>query len=188
MTNPEGTTMLHDARQIPVLVITGPVGAGKSTVAAGISRQLDLREVAHALIDMDYLRWVHPEPPGDPFAAHLGYRNLAAIWINMQAMEPRYVVVADVVETRDQKQDYLSAMPGTTVTIVRLDVPIDLILDRLEGREDERSIDWYRARAPELQEIMVREKVADLVIDVGHRTAEEVAVEILDRVSVPASS
>lgn len=175
----EGKTLVTE--RIPAIVITGPVGAGKSTIMTAMSQLFDHQAISHVAFDMDYLRWVHPNPAGDPFAAQLGYHNLAAIWPNVQIVSPQCVLLADVVERRSQVQDYLAAMPGTDVTIIRLQVPMPLILDRLAGRENETTIAWYRQRAPELQTLMEREQVADTVIDVGHRSPEEVAAEILQR-------
>lgn len=167
--------------RIPAVVITGPVGSGKSTTMDAISERLERQSILHAAIDMDYLRWVHPHPPGDPFGAQLGYRNLAAIWPNLLGAGTRCVLLADVVESRNQVAEYTSALPGTDVTVVRLDVPLPVVLRRPEGRESESTIAWYRHRAPELQGIMERESVGDIVIDVGERAPADVAQEILKR-------
>ena len=167
--------------RLPALVVTGPVGAGKSTTMNALSELLQERGIPHAAIDMDCLRWVYPSPPGDPFASQIGWDNLAAIWPNLQTIGPRCVVIADVVERRDQSRQYRAAMPGVDVTVVRLDVPMEVILRRLERRESEQTIDWYRHRAPELQEIMERNRIGDLVINVGDRSPQDIAIEILER-------
>ena len=165
---------------IDAIIVTGPVGAGKSTVAAAVSDVLAEMQVRHAMIDQDYLRWVYPGEPGDRFNSRLGFRNLASVWTNIRETNPRCVVVADVVEDREQSlRDYRSALPGTHVSIVRLDVPLPVILERLEKRESEDSIEWYRQRAPELQGIMERGQIEDVLIDVGYRSPKEVAAEIL---------
>lgn len=178
----------HTTDGIPVIVITGPVGAGKSTVAAAISGLLERREIRHAMIDLDYLHWVLPSPPGDRFAARLGFRNLAAIWPNIRDLDPHCVIVADVVEDREASlAEYRRAMPGTTPTIVRLDVPMPVIVQRLEGRETDASIDWFRRRAPELQGIMERGKIEDILIDVGERSPHDVALEILRKTGIVES-
>lgn len=163
------------------LVITGPVGAGKTTVASAIATLLEARDIPHALVDMDALRDVYPAPEGDPFATQIGYRNLAAMWPNLRAVHPRVLILADVVETRGQLAEYEVALPGTRITIVRLDVPMPLILARLDTRERPGTLAWYRRRAPELQEVMEREQVADLVIDAGDRSPDAIAREIVDR-------
>lgn len=169
---------------IPALVIIGPVGAGKSTMMRALSELLEQRSIRHVGIDMDNLRWVYPSPPGDRFSVRLGYNNLAAIWPNFQEMEPECIVIADVVESPAGIDDYLAAMPGTRVTVIRLDVPMPLILQRLEGRESVHRVEWYRQRAPELQEIMESNHIGDLVIDVGDRSPHNIANEILQRAGV----
>ena len=68
------------------------------------------------MIDQDDLRWVYPGEPGDRFNARMGFRNLAVGWTNIRETNPRCVVVADVVEDREQSlRDYRSALPGTHV-------------------------------------------------------------------------
>lgn len=175
---------MGEQESIPAIVVTGPVGSGKSTTVDEASRLLREGAVRHAVIDMDYLRWVDPEPEGDPFAARLGYRNLAAIWPNLLDVGIRCVLIADVVESRGQKWAYEVAMPGAEVTIVRLDVTMAELERRLQRRESEHTIEWYLRRAPELQGIMEREGVGDVVIEVDCRDATDVARELIARTGI----
>jgi hypothetical protein len=173
---------------IPAIVVTGPVGAGKSTTVAAVSEELERLSIPHAAVDMDHLRWIYPRPEGDRFATQIGYRNLATIWPNFREVGVACVVLADVVESRDQTRVYEAAMPGTSVTVVRLDVPMPEIERRLQGRESEATIAWYLHRAPELRGIMEREGVGDIVIDVssasGTRQPADVAREIIERTEI----
>lgn len=170
---------------VVALVVTGPVGSGKTTTAFAIATVLERSGIPHAVVDMDALRNVSPAPAGDPFATRIGYRNLAAIWPHLRAVDPRVVILADVVEHREQVAEYRAALPGTRVVVARLDVPLPLVLERLHARESAATIEWYRRRAPELQAIMERERVADVVIDVGARSPDEVAREILRKLDIP---
>ncbi len=173
------------SEQLPVVVVTGPVGSGKSTTLDAISTRLNEAGVRHAAIDMDYLRWVAPEPEGDRFGMSLGYRNLAAVWPNFRDVGIRCAVLADVVESRGQVNAYEAAMPGASVLIARLQVAPEELKRRLHGRERPETIAWYLHRAPELQGIMEREGVGDLVIDVGSREPRDIAAEIIARAGLP---
>lgn len=176
---------ISTGRLIPVIVITGPVGAGKTTVMGAISELLDGRGIRHAAIDQDALRMVHPYPDDEPFGATVGYRNLAAIWSNLVGYGVRCVVIADVVEDRTSSQAaYTAAMPGTTITVVRLDVDLALIRERLARRDSGEGLAWSLDRAPELQAIMERNGIGDLVIDVGERTPGEIADEIVRKLDL----
>ncbi|HEU5368609.1 MAG TPA: nucleoside-triphosphatase [Ktedonobacterales bacterium] len=87
--------------RIPVLLVTGPPGVGKTTVAAEVSELLDQTGIAHAFVDVDSLRWCYPRPAHDRFRIQLAMKNLAAIWANFQAAGATCLILADVVESRD---------------------------------------------------------------------------------------
>lgn len=166
------------------IVITGPVGSGKSATATELQELLGRALKANVLYDMDFLRATYPDPIGDPFSVNLGYRVMADAWKHMQASDYgehgplRIAVIADVVETQEQRACYEDALPPARVVIVRLEVEMAEIMRRLEIRESARTIEWYRRRAPELQALMVEREIGDLVIEVGNRSPEEVATQI----------
>lgn len=160
----------------PVIVITGSVGAGKSTTSTAYCDLLNERGKRVWLVDMDYLRSVYPHPEGDRFGSALGFRNLKDMWPNVAATGVDVIVIADVVESMDKRARYQAAIPGADVTIVRLDVSVPVMLERLEKRENAHSIAWFRERAAELQEILTRNGVGDIVIQVGRdQTPDQVA-------------
>lgn len=169
-----------------VIVITGPVGAGKSTIAAALSDLLAERDIPHGMIDVDYVRWCHPAPPNDRFHAALGRRNIAAVAANYRAAGARVVILADVVEHQEQRGEYEIAIPNADVRIVRLRVPMDLIAERLKARQRDSgdSLEWHLKRAPELEAIMSAREIGDLVIDVGRRSPQEVSTEIARRLGL----
>lgn len=168
------------------IVITGPVGAGKSTIAAVLSDLLEEHEIPHGMIDVDYVRWCYPAPPEDRFHSSLGRKNTAAVAANYREAGARVIVLADVVEHQEQRAEYEMAIPDAEVSIVRLRVPMELIAERLRVRQQdsEASLEWHLRRAPELEAIMSERKIGDLVIDVGRRAPQEVASEIAMRLGL----
>ena len=167
---------------IPVLIITGPTGVGKTSVAAACADLLERRGLSHVFVDMDALRWCFPRHADDPFHMQLGFQNLAVVWANSQAAGAARVILADIVETQAQRDAYRAAIPGAQITVVRLRASIAVIHARLAGREQGESLRWHQARAIELQEQWERAPVEDYVIDTGGREIADIACDILARI------
>ena len=165
---------------VPVLVVTGPVGVGKTSVATAVSDLLSEREMPHALVDMDGLRSCYPSPEGDPFNIALAMRNLTAVWFNYREAGAARLVLADVVESQREITGYREAIPDGDVRIVRLTASISTIHARLEGRETAENLEWYRHRAVELSEQMDRAALEDARVDTEGKTLRRIAGEILE--------
>ena len=166
---------------VPVLVITGTVGVGKTSVATEVSEILWERAVAHALIDLDWLRWCAPRPPDDPFHLELGLLNLEQVWTNYRSAGAERLILVDVVETGAEVLDYKRAVPGAAIQVIRLHAALTTILRRLEGRERGASLIWHQQRAPELIAMMERNGVGDLLVDTDGRQVDAIAGELLRR-------
>lgn len=166
------------------IIITGPVGAGKTTVMATLADVLEQHSQPVAAIDMDMLRWFYPRQPGDPFGGFVGRQHLAFMAANYRTLGISTLVVADVIENYHDREAMVEALPGFTVQVIRLQVPMDLIDQRLRQRDSGEHLQWCLERAPELQHIMEAANVGDTVIDVGTRTPWEIANEIARRLGL----
>lgn len=165
---------------VSVIVISGPVGAGKTTVADAISEILCAKSVPHAVIDLDNLRYAFPRPANDWFHSALGYKNLAAVWKNYRDVGATYAVIPNVVEEVSDVENIKKAIPGARVTVVRLRAPLKTLHKNLRGREQsEKSLDWHLKRASKLHDQLEKSKVEDVVVDVVGKTPAEIAEEIL---------
>ena len=171
--------------EVPTLVITGPVGVGKTSVAAAISELLAEAGTPHAMVDMDCLRWLYPSV--ERFNVGVGLQNLAAVWTVYRAAGAGRLVLADVVESRADVAAYEAAVPGAAVQVVRLYATLPTILDRLRGREVGASLAWHAGRAAELLGQMERDQGEDLWGEAEHKSAVEIAREVLLRSRWPGA-
>jgi chloramphenicol 3-O-phosphotransferase len=174
-------TVSRQQPAIPVLVITGPVGVGKTSVAAAMSELLANATLAHALIDLDWLRWCSPSPSDDPFHIDLGLANLALVWANYYAAGAQRLILTDIVESRALLAQYQAAIPAASITVVRLQASLATIQRRLTGREVGSSLAWHQQRAAELVAQWDAQPVEDLRVDTEEKSALAIAEEILTR-------
>lgn len=170
---------------VPTLLITGPVGVGKTTVAGEAANLLAEAGVPHAFVDVDALRWCYPSPPGDRFRTGIALRNLAAVWATYRAEGLGRLILAAVLEDRAELAGYLRAVPGAAIAVVRLRAPVATLAAQVARRETGAGLEWHLARAVELAAQMDRDRVEDLLIDTADRPAVAIAREVLLRAGWP---
>ncbi len=168
---------------VPTLLITGPGGVGKTTVAYEACRQLEARGVAHAMVDADELDRIFPAPREDPHKTGLTYRNLAGVWANLRAAgAPRLILAMVAIPLEDELPNVRAAIPEAAVTVVRLRAGEECLLKRVRDREVGSGRDYQVPRTVEQACLMAREPGPDrLLVDTTGRTVWEVAREVLNR-------
>jgi hypothetical protein len=173
---------------IPVLLLTGPVGVGKTTVALEASDLLEAAGVPHAVIDVDALSWCYPTPVDDRFNDRLALRNLRCVWANFAATGAARLILARVVETRDELGAFREAVPGAELTVVRLRASNETLVRRVAGRELGSHREWSLKRAVELATLMDDRGVEDHLVETDGRTVGDVAAEVLRRADWPTAT
>jgi adenylate kinase len=168
--------------RVPVLLITGPVGVGKTAVLNEAAEILRTTEVRFTAVDLDALSYTFPAPRDDRFRSELTFRNLAALWRNARAAGSERLVLARVIEARAEVTRYGRAIPGADITVVRLRAPIRTLQRRAREREIGLGRAWSVKRAAELARIMDRARPEDILVETDRRTVGAIAREILDRV------
>ena len=186
---------------IPVLLITGPLGVGKTTVLDAVADRLRAAGVPFAAVDLDALADAYPPAPGDdPYRNGLMFQNLAAVWRNFLSAGASRLVCAYVVESRDELDRYRTAIPGAAITIARLrgtDETVQARLSRrlahsdpIDGqvRVDERARRARRAaRSRELAELMEHKHFEDLLVETDGRDVDAIARDVLQRAGWPGA-
>jgi hypothetical protein len=173
MTTDAGTTI-----PVPVLLITGAVGAGKSTVGAEVFRLLQEAGVASAFIDLAALGNGWPPPPDDPWNERLVHANLACTWANFQRAGARRLVVCRVLEARSLLRYVEAAIPGAQITVVLLRARLELLHARIRAREA-GDPEWFLDVATYLVDRLEATAAEDHTVDNEDRSITEVAAEVL---------
>lgn len=164
---------------VPVLLVSGPVGVGKTTVAQEASWLLGKAQVPHALVDLAWLGVCWPPPHDDPWNERLAHRNLACMWSNFRAAGAERLLVCRVLEARSLLRRIVEAVPGADITVIGLRAPLDVLHARIRAREAGRNAGWYLDAATYLAQKLERSPVEDYCIDTVERVARDVAREAL---------
>jgi chloramphenicol 3-O-phosphotransferase len=166
---------------VPVLLITGPVGVGKSTIAAQSADLLRQGNVPHALVDLDQLEQCWPVPADDPWNERVSHRNLACVWANFREAGAGRLILTRVLEDRSLLRRVTEAIPGAQITVVRLRAPVAVLHERIRAREA-GDPSWFLGAATHTADVFEQAGVEDHLVDNENRPATEVAEEVLRRV------
>ncbi len=166
---------------VPVLLITGPVGVGKSTVAAEAARLLREANVPHALVDLAWIEQCWPVPADDPWNERLTHRNLACMWANVRQAGADRLLLVRVLEARSLLRHVVEAVPGAEVTVVRLRAPLAVLRARIRSREASNP-SWFLGAATHTAKVLEQARVEDHLVDNEDRPVAAVAEEVLRRV------
>ena len=161
-----------------ILVISGSMGAGKTTVMGEASDLLSARGIVHAAFDLDALGIVLlPEP----LARELHCRNLATIYNNCVESGVESFVIAAAIESREVLNNLTRAMGNANVTVCRLISPLDTMAARLQVREVGMRRQQYLDRSRVLDAILDAAGVEDFRIATDGQSVTAVAQEMLLR-------
>jgi DNA polymerase III delta prime subunit len=166
---------------VPVLVISGPPGVGKTTIGWEVFDQLVAGGRYPALVDLDLLGACWPVPDDDPYNERLKAGNLAAMWPNFLTAGVRCLIAAGLIEGRPELQAYGRAIPGAVLSVCRLRAGEDELTARITARGRERGpgIGKLVERAHQVARALEGSDVADFVVDTDDGVVTDIARSVL---------
>jgi hypothetical protein len=167
--------------EIPTLLLTGTVGSGKTVVAIEIGHILEQQGKPAAVVDLDWLGWLHLRASAVT-ADELIARNLAAIWPNLREAGMSYAVLARAILGRNGLDALRAAVPEADLVVVRLTASPSAIEGRLRRRDSGQELEEHLRESMEMSRAMDREGLEDTSVANDDRSPQEVAREVLQRV------
>lgn len=140
---------------IPVLVVTGPIGVGKTAVLHEVDSLLVAPGSCHATVEMEEIArcWA---PATELARSAIAFRNLAALWSSFAAVGADRLILSALVEHRSDVEGVSHAVPGAVVTIARLHAPLPVLEERIRSREAGEAVEgeldgarWWMRRFEE---------------------------------------
>jgi hypothetical protein len=162
-----------------LLVITGSMGAGKTSALGEASDLLTLRSIVHAAIDVDSLGLAAlPTSSGNDEAM---YSNLRSVCANYASLGVTRFLLARALESRAELDLYRGIVLATDTVVCRLTADIGTMERRVRERESGVLQREYVARVAKLNAILDDARLEDFCISTENRSITEVAQEILVR-------
>jgi gluconate kinase len=170
--------MIDDER-VRALLLTGTVGSGKTAVAAEMGLLLEESELPSAIVDLDWLGWVHLGASFDG-VERLIAENLAAIWPNLRSAGVRRLVLVRALQRREAVDGLRWALPDAGLTVVRLLASRATVEERLRRRDTGAVLEEHLMQTLLMAESMDRAALEDFQVENDDRPVRDVAAEILN--------
>ncbi|MEO8394289.1 MAG: AAA family ATPase [Chloroflexota bacterium] len=165
--------------------MTGQPGAGKTAVAKELSDLLWRIREPYALIDIDELGRALLPTPTSNFNHALTVANLRAVWANFYAAGLRRLILARVILSTDDIDQYAGAIPNAHITVCLLQAPAETIRERITQREPGSSRDFLLSVTTRIAEQTAHLDLPGIRIVNDQCSINEVAREILTRAEWP---
>jgi hypothetical protein len=167
-----------------LLIITGTMGAGKTTVLGEASDILALRQIAHAAIDLDALGLAYlPSTASASKASNhsVMYSNLQSICKNYASIGVKRFLLARAIENRAELELCRGTASASNTVVCRLAASMETMQQRVKMRESGVSQREYVARVAKLNLILDGARLEDFIVTSENRSVTEVAQEMLVR-------
>ena len=161
-----------------VLILSGSMGAGKTSVMGEASDVLVSRQINHAAIDLDIV--ATPLLP-EPLSHHVYLKNVTALFNNCRSAGIDRLLVAAAIENATQLEELRVASRAAEIIVCRLTAAHQTMAARLRTRDPGVRREEFVERSRMLDAILTAAGVEDFSIDNDGRDVTAVATELLQR-------
>ncbi len=162
---------------VEVLVLHGSPGSGKTTLSRAVAELLRAARVAHAVIDLDDLSMIYPDP-GRSFARD----NLRAIWPNYAAVQRLKVLIPSVLADASEREQLRAVVADARFSVCELTAPEAVLKDRVTAREPNA---YWQQRLRDFVDLYQRRtdlaSIRDFLVETHGRSVEETARQIVEK-------
>ena len=157
---------------VGAVLITGPVGVGKTAVAAELAEVLRERGLRAAVLDLDWLGWL---PGANGGVDELILRNLRAVRPNFEAAGATHLVLARSVREGRLVQALAAELDEVGLAVAALTARRETIEGRLRRRDAGSELEQHLAEAG------LDREAGDFEVENDGRPVRAVAEELADR-------
>jgi DNA helicase TIP49 (TBP-interacting protein) len=159
------------------VLITGPVGAGKTAIAIAAGDILQERGAAAAIVDLDWLGWlVGCDRPISEVIAD----NLRAILPILRGAGASYLILTRAMEADTDIELFRAAVSGTPLTVAHITATLPTIEERLRRRDTGTTLEEHLVQAKEMESSGLPASRSDIVVSNEGRTVEDTAGDLLE--------
>lgn len=161
-----------------LLVITGTMGSGKTSVLGEASDILRLRRIVHAAIDLDAFGLAYlPSATADTVM----YRNLQSAAESYTSLGVTRILLARAIETTRELELCRKATGANSIIVCRLTASLNTMQERVKLRDSGVLMQEYIARVTELNVMLDRARLEHFAISTENRSVTDAAREMLLR-------
>lgn len=163
-----------------LLILTGSMGAGKSTILAEASDLLAQRNIPHAAIDFDALGLAHL-PPESPASGNdsIMNANLRSVCENYSSAGVSRYLLTLALEDSSDLEACKNAISPTETIICRITASVETMQDRIRTRETGILQQQFVDRVAILNATLDAAKLEDFTVANDGRSVIEAALELL---------
>lgn len=164
---------------IALLIITGSMGSGKTTVMAEASDILGARGIPHAALDLNCLGIAHF--PSKGIDRGVSVSNLQRVWASYRALGLKTLLLAAAIESRADLKACCRAVAASETVVCRLTANLATMQERVRMRETGVWQQKYVDRVADLNAVLDRARLEDFSVANENRRVTDVAQEVLVR-------